>query len=374
MNLNAYIKNIIEKDFADIIDSSKDSTLAKTLLYAISHYGYLGMNINDIKNFTFAPTNEIQEMLKRFEEYNIIKKISKADYANYIVTHDYLITFLEEYCNKELSPNIASNIRFYCNEKEKYAITEVRNSSNYYNSFYGIKVSKAKSNDNKKCGPSGYVIKTCTALLAIIVLSILAFGYITNPGYEWEFDLYAMAILVIGFSLFYMYHYLYYFARMFLRRPVKFESCLFAAVIIFGMIMVPAMIIYRDWWGVHIAVVYAPLGAAHFRMAVLCNNNEMKRRFNGEGVLYVVIVALFSGMMLFINFLGQIMQPWYIIYLAFIILTIRQHINEDFIIAKLSSFVVLNNKTNEMDIKIRKNKLNSERIKNIERMVSSSTK
>ena len=36
--------------------------------------------------------------------------------------------------------------------------------------------------------------------------------------------------------------------------------------------------------------------------------------------------------------MGQEMHPWYIVYTAFFLLAIRQHINKDFMLAKLGSF------------------------------------
>jgi len=96
--------------------------------------------------------------------------------------------------------------------------------------------------------------------------------------------------------------------------------------------------------------VYLPLGLAHRQLSKICNDN-MIGKLKGESNLYLIIVALFIAVNVSVHFspLSMYMYPWYAIYLVFIILTIRQHINEDFIFAKLSSFVEMNNENVALD-------------------------
>jgi len=61
-------------------------------------------------------------------------------------------------------------------------------------------------------------------------------------------------------------------------------------------------------------------------------------RLRKEGTVFITIGTIFAFLNLFINTMGQEMHPWYIVYTAFFLLAIRQHINKDFMLAKLGSF------------------------------------
>jgi hypothetical protein len=107
---------MIEEYFLEVLEGIDNPDLAMVILYALCNYSR-GLNLNDFKNLTFAPEEAILKMLNTLEEQIIISKIHNKPDSPYLMTHDYLIGYLNNYCRGKLFEQITVNIDFYCKEK-----------------------------------------------------------------------------------------------------------------------------------------------------------------------------------------------------------------------------------------------------------------
>jgi len=362
LNQNNPMELIIEEYFEKVFAALEDPDLAMAILYSLCNCGHTdGLTISDFKNITFAPSDIILHMLEKLKEQEIIKQIKPIFESPYIMTHDYLIKYLESYCRKKLSEQISANIRDYC-EGKKRRVRIVKNKT-----ASGEKRSNDSRNEvplslyyrnavDKKTGSN--VILFCIRLLCVTMfgvctlLEIKGYGvkYAGDFKYEWNHNIHALTILALGSAIFYIYHYLYYFAKIFfskMRGCGEFWMC--AILIIWGMISVNLALFINGLWVTWLAIEWAMIGILHLILSKKTLPNEnVKKRLSGEGKLYLVIACVFIALNIMVLKQGYSMSLWFIIFIVFTCLTIRQHINTDFMLAKIGSFV--DTKTTE-DIK-----------------------
>jgi len=352
---------IIEEYFEKVFSGLEDPNLAMIILFSLCNCGYSdGLTISDLKNITFATQETIETMLRIFKEQEIIKQIKPITESPYIMTHDYLIKYLDTYCSKKLSEQIITNIRFYCLEKNKrrekigkskIATGERRKNEN----FNEIPLSLYYRNSIIK-KTSSNIILFCIRLLCITILFSSALleikgyeiKYFLNIGYEWNHNIHALSIIAIGCCIFYIYHYLQYFAKIFFSKIKRGEFWICVLLILWGMIAVNLVLFINGLWATWLALEWMLIGILHlFLSRRTLSNENAKKRLSGEGLLYIVIAIVFIALNIIVFRSGYSMLLEYImpllifIFIFFIFFTIRQHIHTDFMLAKIGSFVNL---------------------------------
>ena len=349
------IELIIEEYFEKLFAALEDPELGLVILYSLCNCGYSeGLTASDFKNLTFASKENIDNMLNIFKKQEIIRQIKNIAESPYIMTHDYLIKYLEGYCNKKLSEQIITNIRFYCGEKNKRRNKAVKNRITA-----GEKTSDGnwdeiplslyyRSAINKKT--SSNIIVFCIRLLCVAIFSvcviqeILGYGvrYFKNTEYELNQNIIALTVLAIGCAIFYIYHYLFYFAKIFFCNIKSKNFWICSLLIPWGMTAVILALLISKFWALWLAIEWMIIGILHLSLSGKISKSEKARdRLKGEGFLYVVIACVFIAFNICIVmfFQGFGMSLWLIIFIIFVFFTIRQHINTDFILAKLGNFV-----------------------------------
>jgi len=346
---------IIEKYFEIIFSAMEDPNLAMIILYSLCNCGYSdGLTISDLKNITFATQETIETMLRIFKDQEIIKQIKPITESPYIMTHDYLIIYLDTYCSKKLSEQIITNIRFYCLEKnkrrEKIGKSKIATGERKKNeSLNVIPLSLYYRNSIIK-KTSGNIILFCIRLLCITILfsSVLLemkgyeVKYFLNFGYEWNHNIHTFSIIAIGCCIFYIYHYLQYFAKIFFSKIKRAEFWICVLLILWGMIAVNLVLFINGLWATWLALEWMLIGILHlFLSRRTLSNENAKKRLSGEGLLYIVIAVVFIALNIIVFRGGYSMPLWLFIYIFFIFFTIRQHIHTDFMLAKIGAFVNL---------------------------------
>jgi len=354
LNQNNPMELIIEEYFEKVFAALEDPDLAMAILYSLCNcVDTDGLTVSDFKNITFAPENTIIHMLDKLKEQEIIRQIKPIFGSPYIMTHDYLIKYLESYCRKKLSEQISANIRDYCEGKKRRGRT-VKNKTT-------ASVEKKGSENRNEIPLSLYyrnavdrktgsnVILFCIRLLCVtifgvcVMLEIKGYGvkYAADFKYEWNHNIHALTILALGSAIFYIYHYLYYFAKIFFSKMKgcsEFWMC--AILILWGMIAVNLALLINGLWATWLAIEWAMIGILHLILSRKHLPNEnVKKRLGGEGKLYLVIAGVFIVLNIMVLKQGYSMSLWFIIFIVFTCLTIRQHINTDFMLAKIGSFV-----------------------------------
>jgi hypothetical protein len=353
LNQNNPMELIIEEYFEKVLAALEEPDLAMIILYSLCNCEYSdGLTVSDFKNLTFAPENTIINMLDKFKEQEIIRQIKPIFESPYIMTHDYLIKYLESYCRKRLSEQISANIRDYCDGKKrkrrtvknKVTATEKRNNESVNEiplSLYYRNAIDKKSSSN--------AILFCIRLLCVtifgvcIMLEINGYGekYVADFKYEWNHNIHALTILAIGSAIFYIYHYLYYFAKIFFSKMKgRSEFWICTLLILWGMVAVNLALFINGLWATWLAIEWMMIGILHLILSKRTLSNEnAKKRLGGEGKLYIVIACVFIALNIMVLKQGYSMSLWFIIFIVFTCLTIRQHINTDFMLAKIGSFV-----------------------------------
>lgn len=355
LNQDNPMELIIEEYFEKLFAALEDPELGLVILYSLCNCGYSeGLTISDFKNLTFAPKENIDSMLSILKKQEIIRQIKNIADSPYIMTHDYLTKYLEGYCSGKLSEQIITNIRFYCSEKNKRRNKAVKNIS-----AAGEKAGDVNWNEvplslyyrsaiNKKT--SSNVILFCIRLLCAAIFfvcvmqEIMGYGvrYFQNVEYEWNPNILALTVLANGCAIFYIYHYLFYFAKIFFSNIKSREFWICVLLIIWGMTAVILTLLINEFWALWLAIEWMMIGILHLSLSGKISKSEKARdRLKGEGFLYVVIALVFIAfnifIMLFLHGFGMIL--WLTIFIIFVFFTIRQHINTDFILAKLGNFV-----------------------------------
>ena len=337
---------IKEEYFDKLFSKTDDPDKSMIILYALSNCGYsTGLTISDFKNLTFAHESTIINTIKEFEEQKIIKKIFPEIFESpYIIVHDYLIRYLDGYCRKKISEQIATNVRDYCelkkNMKDQTSTKDVVDRVNVPLSvYYETAVEKSAISN---------FIAFCMMLLGSIVLFIAIWNEIKGYGpryfvdmeYTWNHFTHALTILAAGCAIFYVYHYLQYFAKIFFSRKITIESFICSFLIFGGMTLIAIALIYSGFWAAWIALGWSIIGALHYVLSIRDYPNEnSKKRLKGEGMLYFIVAAVIIILNYLVLKLEGNMYPYYIIFIVFLLLTCRQHMNTDFMLAKIGILV-----------------------------------
>jgi hypothetical protein len=346
LNKNNPMELIKEEYFEKLFSALEHPDLGLVILYSLCNCGYSdGLSVSDFKNLTFAQKNIIDTMLRIFVNQEIIKQIKPVYEAPYIMTHDYLINFLESYCSRKLSEQIITNIRFYCLEKNKRREKAGKNKDDSPISLY------YKNTIDKRT--SSKVILSCIGLLCFVIFCVCILqeikGYsirlLSNIEYDLNQNILALTILAIGSAIYYIYHYLYYFAKIFFSKKGCVEFWICILLIIYGMTSVNLAIMINELWVSWLAIEWMLIGIMHFVLSkkTLLNEN-VRNRIAGESRLYIIVAFVFIGLNIFVLKFEAKMMMMYLglpIFIIFVILTNRQHINTDFMLAKIGSFVNL---------------------------------
>ena len=363
------LDEILVRYFEKVFSELENPELAMVMLYALSMYPH-GLTESDFKNLTFAPEEIIKDMLKILTEQKIIKIIDKYSTIHpYRLTHDYLAMYFDPYCKRALSEQIIINIDFYCKEKskiqlkidsgtasdEKSELTEEELLSPYYKKSVQEKTS------------SKFLIGSLWALCGGVFLACVwreIQGVETSYVHffpEWKFTLsrriLALTVIAAGGAIFYVYHYLQYFAKIFFskrkakreaREIVEFVICLL--LVFGGMSAIITSILINAFWVSFISGGWMIIAIFHFVLSTRPLSNEVaKIRLKKEGMIYTIVGFSLISLNVMVLWVGNIvypnsalvMYPYFVIFILFVVLTIRQHMNADFMLAKLGSFVRL---------------------------------
>jgi hypothetical protein len=391
------IERILEKYFNKIFDGIEDSCSAMIILYAICCSDYSStLRVSDFKNLTFLPfgksgdsdleksTKTIMGILNKLKEKGVIvserekegKEKGNDENASYIMTHDYLIAYLDSYCSGRLSEQVTTNIRFYCKEKKKrvyrvkkekaesISIAKSDNAKSEKQAKAEIKkIEKdAKEKIDKINVPSLYYQNTvenngssrilaffllllCMAVTAVCVwYEVSGFGVTRFSifGTEINHTLLAVHILATGSAIFYVYQYLNHFAKIFFSKEGTLEFFLCIAVIVIGIfVILLSLVIYE----ISVALIgFEWLIIAFLHLALsrkqIPNVNE-KARLKREGTLYVIITFILIALNSIVILFGGITVFHYLIFFTLVVMIIRQQIHKDFMLAKIGVFVSL---------------------------------
>jgi len=369
------LKEIIEECLKGIV-SSVDPDLGMIIIYSLCCEEYVyGLTINDFKNLTFAPEETIEKILESLEDRRIIKKfggstkeIDGSKEFPYAMTHDYLIENFKKYCKNNISERIILNIDFYCKEKKDMELKEIKE----------IKEKKDKESTESSLPESplslyyknavedktsSHIITICLILLCIAVFVVCVLqeinGYrsifFSNMEFERDYYIFALTVLAIGSAIFYVYHYLYYFAKIFFSEKESIEYKLCLLLIFLGMSSVILALLANEFWVTWIALVWLINAILHFTLSKKFPSNEnVRSRLKGEGVLYTIVAFGLIGLNIWVlRYLSSssIMYPWFGVFILFVFGAIRQHLNTDWILSKVGSFTSLCLKEKEEDKK-----------------------
>jgi len=363
------IEHILKKYFNKFFAGIEESHLAMIMLYAICCSDYSNtLTIDDFKNLTFAPltkedkkdepTRTIQGILDVLEEKKIIEKTSNKDKSevSYIMTHDYLITYLEDYCSGRLFEQVTSNIRSYVKEKKKQIKKAIKMKdgkeaeAKEYVHENTLSIYYQKIIIDKK---SSKLLPVCLAILCIAVLAVCIYYEITEFnvelfsffGFKLNHNMLALNVLATGSAIFYIYHYLYHFAKIFLssfQKGCRIECILIYTIIIIGIFVIVMSMLFFEISIVFIAFEWLIVAFLHLVLAKKPLSNEnAKVRLNREGSLYIGIFFILIILNTIVIFFGGITEFHYIIFTVIVIFIIRQQIHKDFMLAKLGLFTSL---------------------------------
>jgi len=351
------IEVILEKYFNIIFSGIEDSYLAMVILYAICYSDYTNiLTVKDFQNLTFLPleklfNNELENrgILNILEDKKIIRQIidTKQTLENtkptqYIMTHDYLVNYLEDYCSGKLSEQITTNIRCYCKEKKKYE-REKNSEGSVLSPYYDKTVIKTDSST---------FLKWCLAILCFSVTAVCVWYEITGFGKrqfwgfttEFNHNLLAMNVLATGSAVFYIYHYLYHFAKIFFSKINTIEFWVCGLVVFGGISAIVLSMLFYEISVIFIACEWLIVAIFHLVLSKKQIPNEVeKTRLEREGTLYIIIGIVMIILNIVVLLFGGITTFHYLIFFALVCFIIRQQIHNDFMLAKLITFVSIRN-------------------------------
>jgi hypothetical protein len=353
LNHDTAMGKIVENHFKTLFSRLEDEELGMIILYSLCcDKNYLGKIIPDFQNLTFASKSSVKKILDRLTEQAIIKKVIN-DGNEYIITHSYLSNYLENYCKSRLSEQIVLNIDFYCHERDKqHDILVLKKHDMKYtpklSEYYKKSVAQRDKNSDrvikqKSCKVIDFYIWT----LCISIFSICAWYEIKGYGaieiFNWRYvmtrEILCLTILSAGCVIFYAYHYLYYFARIFFCKrgcaEYYLSHLLPAAVTVLSILA----FLINGLWLSFIAAWWLLVGALHFVLSKKDISNENARvRLGRECFLYVVIAFGLIAVNTWLLLSDTSVYPWFGIFILFTTMLIRQHINTDFMLSKLINF------------------------------------
>ena len=342
---------IKEEYFEKLLANTECPVQAMVILYALSNCGYSeGLTISDFKNISFAPVDTIKQILKIFEEQKIIKRIydELPEETPYAIVHDYLIRYLESYCRRKLSEQVSTNIRDYCEMNNQYKINmKSRTQAERKVQAENLPLSYYYENSVQKKQTSNFIV-FCMILLGTAITTVSLWNEIKGYGlslfynieFEWNHLTHAIIILAVGCAIFYVYHYLQYFAKIFFSKKFRLEWWICGFLIAGGMTVITLSLIFNAMWAAWIATGWSIIGILHMFLSTKDFPNEnSSNRLRSEGWLYLVVAIVIIILNLSVILLEGNMYPYYAIFIVFLLLTIRQHINTDYMLAKTGVFV-----------------------------------
>jgi hypothetical protein len=348
--LKEIIKAVFEKSFL-----LTEPDLGMIIIYSLCCEDYEhGLTLRDFQNLTIAPEETIEKILKSLEDLRIIKKVNRreSEEVPYVMAHDYLVENLKKYCKNNLDEKIILNIDFYCKLKKDMDSKK-------------IKKNKEKEKRGEKLKPrlesplSPYyqkaveekidIVTYCLIFLCIVIFGVCVWQYINGykpimVEFERNHNTFALTVLAVGSVVFYVYHYLQHFAKIFLiDKGTTFWLCVL--LILLGMTFSLLALIMNEFWISWIAAGWLIVAFLHFNLSKKFPSNEnIRKRFRGEGVLYVILTFSFIGLNIwFLKYLSSWsdMHPWFGVFILFTFGAIRQHLNTSWILSKIGSFTGL---------------------------------
>jgi len=344
---------IWDEYFEQVFAKLESPEQALVILYAICKYPD-GLTIKDFQNLTFVHKDNLikdKGVLKTLKELNIIEEVIKiGGDVSYIMTHDRLIEYLEIHCKGKLFEKVTQNIDFYCKEKEKKEHKKASSLSYYYENTI--------NNQNSSKWVSGCMVLLYVSLFVTSVWLVFK-GYGTKVLFGWEYKwdrtLHLMTVAAIFMAIYYIYHYLQYFAKIFFSRKKSIEFWLCVLLIVWGMISVNLALIFNGLFAVWLAVEWLFIGVLHI---VLSYNSFLKENnrnlMRSEGRLYVYISLVLIGFNVGILWLaGPNVHEMILKYLGIPMFTlftfdlIRRHVQRDWMLSKIGTFVNVSMKEKE---------------------------
>jgi len=348
---------IWDEYFEQVFAQLESPELAMVVLYAICKYPD-GLTTKDFQNLTFVNEGELTDKdgilstLERLKIIDEVKKVGKDGHSSYIMTHDRLIEYLETHCKGKLYEKVTQNIDFYCKEKEKDKKTH--NKSSVLSYYYEKTINNQKSS-------KGIAAAMITLYVSVFVTSVwlVSQGYgaktLFGLEYQWDIALHLLTIVAIFMAIYYIYHYLQYYAKIFLSKKRSFEFFLCLLLIAWGMVSVNLALILNGLFAVWLAIEWFFIGILH---VALSNNIHLKENtrdlIRSEGRLYIyisLVLIVFNVGILWLA--GTQVHEILLKYLGipmFILFTfdlIRRHVQRDWMLSKVGSFVNISMKEKE---------------------------
>ena len=346
---------IWDEYFEQLLAKLESPEQALVVLYAICRYPD-GLTIKDFQNLTFVRESiltDVGGVFHTLENLEIIEKVTKeGGDDSYIMTHDRLIEYLEIHCKGKLYEKVTQNIDFYCKEKEKAKKEHKKEAGLSY--YYENTV------NNQKSG------KWITAAMIVLYISVFASsvwlisqGYGTRTlfglEYQWDITMHLLTIVALLVSCYYIYHYLQYFAKIFLSKKKSTAFFLCVMLVVWGIISTNLALIWNGLFAVWLAIEWLFVGALH---VVFSYNSFLKENTRGllrtEGRLYIyislVLIAFNIGILwlagpyvheILLKYLGIPM------FILFVFDLIRRHVQRDWMLSKIGTFVNISIKVKE---------------------------
>jgi len=346
---------IWEEYFEQVFAKLEYPEQALVVLYAICKYPD-GLTIKDFQNLTFAPKENLMNdkgVFKMLCDLKIIEKVDKGGgEVSYIMTHDRLIEYLEIHCKGKLYEKVTQNIDFYCKEKE---IEKKKHKNANRLSYY---YENTVNNQN-----SSKLITYCMIFLYISVFVssvwLIFQGYRTKMlfglEYRWDITLHLMTIAAIFMAIYYIYHYLQYFAKIFLSKKKSMEFWLSVVLIVWGTTSVNLALIWNGLFAAWLAIEWFFIGVLH---VVFSSKSFLKENtrdlMKSEGILYIYVALVLIGFNVGILWLaGPNVHEMILKHIGipmFVLFTfdlIRRHVQRDWMLSKVGSFVNISMKDKE---------------------------
>ncbi|MDR0473992.1 MAG: hypothetical protein LBH43_10030 [Treponema sp.] len=338
---------IFEEYLERVFERLEHPVTAMVILYSLCCSNGL-LYKSDFQNITFQPKEDVGEILESLRTQTLIEPTQKSadsDIFPYILTHEYLIEKLKSYCKEHLSALVIVNIDFYCNEINKLMENNNKSDSREPSVYYKNTITDKKYDKILL----NFLCVLCGLIVGIYVwYEIIEFNtkYLFFK-YELDHTIFALTVLAMAGPIFYIYHYLLHFAKIFFIKTgnkTKAEAPICVFLVVWGIISILLSLIFNELWATWLAIEWILVAALHLVLSKKSSlNKQAADRLKGEGTFYMVVASLMIGAnfaFLLIDGLGRVvMEFWFIIFFVLFILIIRQHINTDYMLAKLTSFV-----------------------------------
>jgi hypothetical protein len=160
---------------------------------------------------------------------------------------------------------------------------------------------------------------------------------------EINHTLLAFIVLATGSAIFYVYHYLYHFAKIFYSNAKKFEFWVSGFLAVGGMSLIVMSVIFFEVSVVFVGFGWLIVTLLHGVLSVKKFPNKIaKTRLQREWTLYLGIAVTLMVLNIFaLRFFGGVTELHYAIFTLLVCFIIRQQVHKDFMIAKLIEIVTV---------------------------------